>query len=90
MPGSPVFKEGDVVRIDWPGSLHPDGRLARIVRWNRNGKPIVHLYACTTGTERTLDVGRGDVRGASRVSTAGADAIDALLREEEREARRAR
>ncbi len=50
-----VQPKDSVIRIEWPGEPHPDGRLAKLVRINRGGKPVVRMYAYTVGAERVVE-----------------------------------
>jgi hypothetical protein len=67
---------GDMVRVDWPGEPHPAGRLARLVRYTRDGRPVVRLYYFGRGADRRVD---GPIVPASLRDYDLADAMDDVL-----------
>jgi hypothetical protein len=69
-PGTPV-------RVEWSGEPHPDGRLARLIRYNRNGKPVVQLYYYGCGADRVID--GMEVKGATTNDSLLAYLIDQAL-----------
>ncbi len=75
--GQPADQDS-VIRIEWPGEPHPDGRLAKLLRINRGGKPVVRMYAYGVGAERVVEA---PYAAAGEADVLLAEAIDRVCTE---------